>query len=42
MKPRWILVAALVILAGVALLASRPFTATDNEPGQPSPHSFTQ
>jgi hypothetical protein len=43
MKPRWIIVVAVVILAAVVIFGSRPFTTTaDNEPGQPSPHAITQ
>lgn len=42
MKPRWIVVAVLVVLAVVVIFGSRPFTQTATDsPGQPSPHSLT-
>jgi hypothetical protein len=42
MKKSWIVNAAVVLLAAIVILGSRPFTQTDNEPGQPSPHAITQ
>ncbi|MGE6743288.1 hypothetical protein ACQKGC_23740 [Allorhizobium pseudoryzae] len=43
MQARWIIVAAVIVLAAVVIFGSRPFTQTATEsPGQPSPHSLTE
>ncbi|WP_281288963.1 hypothetical protein [Rhizobium straminoryzae] len=42
-RNRWIILAALVLLALIAVLASRPATQTAADaPGQPNPHAITQ
>ena len=42
MKTSWIVIATAILLAAVVIFGSRPFTQTDSEPGQPSPHAITQ
>ncbi|WKC23966.1 hypothetical protein [Rhizobium sp. SSA_523] len=41
MKKTWILAAVLALVVAVVIFGSRPFTQSDQEAGQPSPHAIT-